>query len=71
MGYDLHAVIAEEDVLRTAAQGLPATRLASIGQGLSLMPVTGALFDSVADGSGTGVLGFWRLPGGFDKILAD
>ena len=71
MGYDLHAVIAEEEVLRSAAQGLPAARLASIGQGLALMPVTGALFDSVADRSGTGVLGFWRLPGGFDKTLAD
>ncbi|MGW2716810.1 hypothetical protein [Streptomyces sp. NPDC001492] len=71
MGYDLHAVIAEEEVLRSAAQGLPAARLASIGQGLSLMPMTGALFHSLAEGSGTGTLGFWRLPGGFDKVLAE
>ncbi|MFC9287273.1 hypothetical protein ACFT0E_11430, partial [Streptomyces sp. NPDC057052] len=35
-----------------------------------LMPMTDALFDSVADGSGVGALGFWRLPGGFEKALA-
>lgn len=70
MGYDLQAVIAGEDALRGAARDLPAARLASIGQGLSLMPMTDALFDSVADGSGVGALGFWRLPGGFEKALA-
>ncbi|MFD9397137.1 hypothetical protein ACFWBB_42335 [Streptomyces sp. NPDC060000] len=71
MSYDLQAVIAGGEVLRTASRDLPAARLASLGQGLSLMPMTAALFDSVADGSGTGALGFWRLPGGFEKTLAD
>ncbi|WP_331735789.1 hypothetical protein OG333_37535 (plasmid) [Streptomyces anulatus] len=70
MGYDLQAVIAGEDALRGAARDLSAARLASIGQGLSLMPMTDALFDSVADGSGVGALGFRRLPGGFEKALA-
>lgn len=70
MGYDLQAVIAEGEALRGVARDLPAARLASIGQGLSLMPMTDALFDSVADGSGVGALGFWRLPGGFEKTLA-
>ncbi|MEV8311993.1 hypothetical protein AB0P36_32930 [Streptomyces flavidovirens] len=37
---------------------------------MSLMPMTDALFDSVADGSDAGALGFWRLPGGFEKTLA-
>ncbi|MGY5123676.1 hypothetical protein [Streptomyces nigrescens] len=31
----------------------------------------GALFDSVADCSDPGALGFWRLSGGFEKTLAD
>ncbi|WP_189151500.1 hypothetical protein [Streptomyces lacrimifluminis] len=31
---------------------------------------TDALIESVADGSDAG-LGFWRLPGGFEKTLAD
>ncbi|MFC9502702.1 hypothetical protein [Streptomyces sp. NPDC057002] len=70
MGYDLRAVIADGEALRGAARDLPAARLASIGQGLSLMPMTDALFDSVADGSGVGTLGFWRFPGGFEKTLA-
>ncbi|MFD7436510.1 hypothetical protein [Streptomyces sp. NPDC059861] len=68
--YDLKAVIAEEAVLRDVARDLPAARLASVGQGLWLMPMTDAVFDSVADGSDEGVWGFWRLPGGFEKVLA-
>ncbi|MDF3145838.1 MULTISPECIES: hypothetical protein [unclassified Streptomyces] len=71
MGYDLQAVIAGREVLRAAARDLPAARLASLGQGMSLMPMTDALFDSVTDGSDAGPLGFWRLPGGFEKTLAD
>ncbi|MFD7136494.1 hypothetical protein [Streptomyces sp. NPDC059894] len=70
MSYDLQAVIAGGEVLSSAARDLPAARLASIGQGLSLMPMTDALFDSVADGSGAGALGFWRLPVGFEDTLA-
>ncbi|MFF4143160.1 hypothetical protein ACFY0A_17450 [Streptomyces sp. NPDC001698] len=70
MAYDLQAVIADGEALCGAARDLPAARLASIGQGLSLMPMTDALFNSVADGSGVGALGFWRLPGGFEKTLA-
>lgn len=27
-------------------------------------------FDAVTDGSEGGILGFWRLPGGFDALLA-
>ncbi|MCX4444645.1 hypothetical protein [Streptomyces albidoflavus] len=70
MGYDLQAVIAEGEALQCVARYLPAARPASIGQGLSLMPMTDALFDSVADGSAVGALGFQRLPGGFEKALA-
>ncbi|MEU0009562.1 hypothetical protein ABZ079_36495 [Streptomyces sp. NPDC006314] len=70
MGYDLRAVIADEEALLGATRDLPAARLASIRQGFSLMPMTDALFDSVAEGSGVGTLGFWGLPGGFEKTLA-
>ncbi|MFD3505212.1 hypothetical protein [Streptomyces sp. NPDC058678] len=71
MGYDLQAVIAGREMLRSFSRDLPAARLASLGQGLSLMPVTDALFDSVADAGDAGALGFWRLPGRFEKTLAD
>ncbi|GAB1333372.1 hypothetical protein [Streptomyces sennicomposti] len=70
MSYDLQAVIAGGEALRGVARDLPAARLASLEQGLSLMPMTRALFDSVADGSWAGALGFWRLPEGFEKTLA-
>ncbi|MEH0447841.1 hypothetical protein QA811_30375 [Streptomyces sp. B21-102] len=71
MSYDLQAVIAGEEVLNTAVRVLSAARLASLGQGLSLLPMTDALFDSLSEGVDTGALGFWRLPGGFAKTLAD
>ncbi|GHF51637.1 hypothetical protein [Streptomyces griseosporeus] len=70
MAYDLRAVIADGELLRGVVGELPAARLASIGQGLSLMPVTDELFDSVTDGGGVGTLGFWGLPGGFEENLA-
>ncbi|MEU4467571.1 hypothetical protein AB0G20_28505 [Streptomyces sp. NPDC024017] len=41
-----------EDPLRIATRHLPAARLTSIGQGLSLMPMTDSLFETVTDGSG-------------------
>ncbi|MEU0219932.1 hypothetical protein ABZ281_34820, partial [Streptomyces sp. NPDC006265] len=70
MGYDLKAVIAGEEILRAAPRDLCAVRLASIGQGLSLMPVTDALLEAVADGSGDGASELRRFPGGFEKVLA-
>ncbi|MEU9229307.1 hypothetical protein AB0D40_33730 [Streptomyces massasporeus] len=70
MSYDLRAVIADEEMLRVATRDLSAARLASIGQGLSLMPMTEALFEAVTDGSGDGTWGFRRFPGGFEKVLA-
>ncbi len=41
-----------------------------LGQGLSLMPMTDEVFDGVTDDSDGRDLGFWRLPGGFDALLA-
>ncbi|MFF9119242.1 hypothetical protein ACF09Y_27355 [Streptomyces massasporeus] len=71
MSYDLHAVIADQEILHVVTRALPAARLVSIGQGLSLMPMTDALCEAVADGSGDGAWGFPRLPRGFEKVLAD
>ncbi|MFK4117208.1 hypothetical protein [Streptomyces longwoodensis] len=70
MAYELSAVIAGEEVLRAAARGLPAARTAVLGQGLSLMPMTEALFHAVAGGRDRGALGFREVPGGFDRVLA-
>ncbi|MFF4386272.1 MULTISPECIES: hypothetical protein [unclassified Streptomyces] len=71
MAYVLQAVIAGDELLRDALRDLPAAKVAPLSQGLSLAPMTSALFDAVADGTDVDHLGFWRLPGGFDRLLAD
>lgn len=68
MGYELQAVIGG-DPLRAGAAGLASARLGMLDQGLALLPITDDLFESVADGSAP-ALGFWRLPGGFEWVLA-
>lgn len=70
MGYELHAVIADEALLRAASPDIPGARVARLRQGLSLLPITDELFDSVTDGGSEGVPGFWRLPPGLEKLLA-
>ncbi|MEV6731377.1 hypothetical protein [Streptomyces sp. NPDC051364] len=70
MGYVLQAVIAGEELLSAAARDVPGARVAPLRQGLSLMPMTDEVFDGVADGSAAGDLGFGRLPGGFERLLA-
>ncbi len=51
MGYELQAVIAKDEVLRGASRDLPAAQVASLGQGLSLIPMTDQLFDAATDGT--------------------
>ncbi|MCX5402309.1 hypothetical protein [Streptomyces sp. NBC_00102] len=70
MGYQLQAVIAGDEVVRTVSREVPGSRVAPLGQGLSLMPMSAEVFDAVTDGSDREDLGFWLLPGGFDTLLA-
>lgn len=70
MGYVLQAVIAGDELLSSAARHIPGARVAPLRQGLSLLPMTDEVFDGVKDGSPAGDLGFWRLPGGFERLLA-
>ncbi|MEV3857884.1 hypothetical protein AB0J38_26595 [Streptomyces sp. NPDC050095] len=70
MGYELQAVIAADELLRGASREVPGARVVSLRQGLSLMPMTDEVFDAVTDGSDRGDLGFWKLPGGFELLLA-
>ncbi|MFD4877027.1 hypothetical protein ACFWOB_27215 [Streptomyces sp. NPDC058420] len=70
MAYVLQAVIAGDELLQASARSVPDAQVASPGQGLSLLPMTDEVFDAVTDGSGARPLGFWRLPGGFDRTLA-
>ncbi|MEV6105510.1 hypothetical protein AB0M28_12460 [Streptomyces sp. NPDC051940] len=70
MGYVLEAVIAGERLLAEAMRESAALRVAPLGQGLSLMPVTESLYDAFTDGSDRRPYGFRRLPGGFELTLA-
>ncbi|MGA5565113.1 hypothetical protein ACPCUV_28655 [Streptomyces platensis] len=70
MGYELQAVIAGDEVLRVASRQVLGSQVVPLGQGLSLMPMTDEVFDAVTDGSDGGDLAFWRLPAGFDTLLA-
>ncbi|MGQ4483761.1 hypothetical protein [Streptomyces sp. SAS_276] len=71
MAYVLQAVIAGDELLRASARSVSDAHVASLGQALSLLPMTDELFDAVTDGSDGSTLGFWRLPGGFDRTLAE
>ncbi len=70
MGYVLHALIADDGLLRAATGDIAEARVVPLRQGLSLVPMTDDLFDAVTDGGPADALGFWRLPGGFDELLA-
>jgi hypothetical protein len=72
MGYVLQAVLGSEVVLRGMVADLPDAPAVTIalGQGVSMVPMTDELFDAVTEGGSEGPLGFWKLPGGFDRRLA-
>lgn len=68
MSYELHAVIGRADLLAEAARAVGEPVL--LGQSLALLPMTDELFDTITDGTTTRLLGFWKLPGGFESTLA-
>ena len=72
MGYPLEAIVGPATVLRTVVirdPTIPAI-LVQLRQDMAMVPITGELFDAVTDGSSGKPLGFWKLPGGFDRVLA-
>ncbi|MDN3260744.1 hypothetical protein QWJ26_13150 [Streptomyces sp. CSDS2] len=70
MAYELRAVIAEDGLLRGVARDVAGARVVALRQGLSLLPMTDELVDARAGAGGTEVLGFQRLPAGFERTLA-
>lgn len=70
MGYELRGVIADRVVLRVAAVGLEQARVVLLGQEMALIPMTDVLFDAVSDGTAARTMGFWFLPGGFERVLS-
>jgi hypothetical protein len=69
MAYILSAIIGPTAVLRAVTQDRPNMVLVSLRQGISLVPMTGELFDELSSGPDQ-LSGFWNMPGGFDRVLA-
>jgi hypothetical protein len=70
MGYTLEAIIGSWGVLRAAVRSQPAAALVSLPQNLAMVPMTDALVDAVTDASSQRLLGFRKLPAGFDRVLS-
>jgi hypothetical protein len=68
--YCLEAVIARESVLRELAGSNTEAHIVPLGQHLSLMPMTAALFDAVTVAGARELDGFWKAPAGFGSTLA-
>jgi hypothetical protein len=68
--YRLQAVIAAEHVLRDLAGAVEDARIVALGQHLSLLPMTDALFDAVTVAGAPQLDGFWKAPAGFDRAMA-
>lgn len=68
--YCLEAVVATEPVLRELAAGVPEARVVLLGQHLSLLPMTDALFDAVTAAGAPELDGFWKAPAGLGRLLA-
>ncbi|KOX22220.1 hypothetical protein [Nocardiopsis sp. NRRL B-16309] len=68
--YCLEAVLAVRPTLDALVGGDPHARVVPLDARLSLLPMTGELFDSVAVAGAPRAEGFWKLPPGFDRALA-
>jgi hypothetical protein len=69
MGYHLQGVLGTSAVL-APGRGFAHARVVALGQGICLLPMTDELHDEVRrDGAGT-MAEFWKLPAGFDDVLA-
>lgn len=73
MAYALEAIVGPENVLRAVMdQPAPGSAvLVVLRHGTAMLPMMNALFDAVTDGASEPPLGFWKLPGGFDRVLAE
>ncbi|RSN60639.1 hypothetical protein DMH01_15220 [Amycolatopsis sp. WAC 04182] len=70
MGYRLQAVIASDNVLRDLADTVEEAHIVPLGQHLALLPMTDAYFDAVTVPGAPKLGGFWKVPRGFERLLA-
>jgi hypothetical protein len=70
VGYTLEAVIGASDAVVAGAVRCPDALVVPLRDNVSLVPMTDELFDAVTDRTSVRPYGFWKLPGGFDRMLA-
>jgi hypothetical protein len=68
--YCLQAIIATESVLRRFAGSVREVITVSLGQHLSLVPMTDALSDAITVAGAPELEGFWKAPLGLGDMLA-
>jgi len=68
MADTLEAIIGLAAMLTAVTQGLPAL-VVPLRCGLGLVPMTDDLFDRLTDGGAAQPVGFWKFPGGFDRLV--
>jgi hypothetical protein len=68
--YCLQAVVAIEHVLSELVGAIEDAHIVPLGQHLSLLPMTDALFDAVTVAGTPRLDGFWKMPAAFDRMLA-
>lgn len=68
--YCLQAVEATDPVLHELAATITEACIVPLGQDLSLLPMTDALFDAVTVAGAPELDGFWKAPAGFGHVLA-
>jgi hypothetical protein len=70
MGHTVQAFIAKTETLQTAARGLGSARVAPLGRGLALLPVTDGLYDEAGAGGGPAFGEFYKLSPGLAALGA-
>jgi hypothetical protein len=68
--YRLHALIATEHLLRDLAGAGEGAHIVPLGQHLSLLAMTDALFDAFTVAGAPQLDGFWKAPAGLGRALA-
>jgi hypothetical protein len=71
MMYILEAIIGSESALRKVVLDQPNAVFVPLKQGVALVPMTDKFLSAVTDGTSDRPLGFWKLPGGFEPLLAE
>ncbi|MEV6648093.1 hypothetical protein [Amycolatopsis sp. NPDC051371] len=70
MGYHLQAVISTGPMLRTLASAVESTHVVTLGQHLSMLPMTDALFDAITAGGEACLDGSWKGARRISRALA-